>query len=161
MRGALMAAFFACASIGSVLGVMLGGLIAARWGWKSAFGVVGIRAWLMALMFMRVRDYRTSSSRRGSRRRPAPAGNAPCVAVVSALTRSRTMLWVCIGGAGPADRRVRGVVVAAQLPQPPARPAGRPGGRCVRHWWCCAVPSAASCGARSSTAPAGAGRVPS
>ena len=45
MRGALMAAFFACASVGSVLGVMLGGVIAAKWGWKAAFGVVGIPAW--------------------------------------------------------------------------------------------------------------------
>ena len=41
MRGALLAAFFAAASVGSVLGVMLGGLIAAHWGWKAAFGVVG------------------------------------------------------------------------------------------------------------------------
>ncbi|MGA7610506.1 MAG: MFS transporter, partial [Xanthobacteraceae bacterium] len=42
MRGALLAAFFASASVGSVLGVMLGGLIAARWGWQAAFGVVGL-----------------------------------------------------------------------------------------------------------------------
>src|SRR4029078_13618131 len=41
MRGAVMAGFFASASVGSVLGVMLGGLIAAHWGWKAAFGVVG------------------------------------------------------------------------------------------------------------------------
>src|SRR5688500_9281091 len=42
MRAALLAGFFACASVGSVLGVMLGGLIAARWGWQAAFGVVGV-----------------------------------------------------------------------------------------------------------------------
>ncbi len=42
MRGALLAGFFASASVGSVLGVMLGGVIAARWGWQAAFGVVGI-----------------------------------------------------------------------------------------------------------------------
>src|SRR5512134_4131851 len=39
MRSALLAAFFAAASVGSVLGVMLGGLIAAKWGWRAAFGV--------------------------------------------------------------------------------------------------------------------------
>ena len=33
LRAGLLAAFFASASVGSVLGVMLGGLIAARWGW--------------------------------------------------------------------------------------------------------------------------------
>ena len=42
MRGTLMAGFFASASVGSVLGVVLGGVIADRWGWKAAFGVVGI-----------------------------------------------------------------------------------------------------------------------
>ena len=36
LRGALMAAFFASASVGSVLGVMAGGLIAARWGWMPS-----------------------------------------------------------------------------------------------------------------------------
>lgn len=41
MRGAVMAGFLATASVGSVLGVMLGGLIATRWGWQAAFGVVG------------------------------------------------------------------------------------------------------------------------
>src|SRR5690349_9849729 len=42
MRGGLMAAFFASASVGSVLGVMLGGLIATRWGWQAVFGIVGL-----------------------------------------------------------------------------------------------------------------------
>src|SRR5687767_13852521 len=37
MRPVLLAAFFAAASVGSVLGVLLGGLIAARWGWQAAF----------------------------------------------------------------------------------------------------------------------------
>jgi predicted MFS family arabinose efflux permease len=56
MRGALLAAFFASASVGSVLGVMLGGLIAARWGWQAAFGVVGLPGLVLALLYMKVRD---------------------------------------------------------------------------------------------------------
>ena len=56
MRGALMAGFFASASVGSVLGVMLGGAIAARWGWHAAFGVVGVPGLLLALMYLKVRD---------------------------------------------------------------------------------------------------------
>ena len=59
MRGALLAAFFASASVGSVLGVMLGGLIAARWGWQAAFGVVGFPGLVLALLYLKVRDYRT------------------------------------------------------------------------------------------------------
>ena len=52
-------AFFAAASVGSVLGVLLGGLIAARWGWQAAFGVVGIPGLVLALLYLKVRDYRT------------------------------------------------------------------------------------------------------
>jgi predicted MFS family arabinose efflux permease len=98
MRGALMAAFFACASLGSVLGVMLGGLIAARWGWQAAFGVVGIPGLAFALLFLRVRDYRTVDLTPRLEKATRSGGNT-LRAVVAALTRSRTMLWVCIGGA--------------------------------------------------------------
>ena len=38
---------------------MLGGLIAAHWGWKAAFGVVGFPGLVVALLYLRVRDYRT------------------------------------------------------------------------------------------------------
>ena len=96
MRGALMAGFFASASVGSVLGVMLGGIIAAHWGWKAAFGVVGIPGLVLALLYLFVRDYRTveltpkldaaTRSARGAARH-----------IVRVLTRSRTMLWMCIG----------------------------------------------------------------
>src|SRR4029077_3994946 len=37
LRSALLVAFFAAASLGSVLGVVLGGVIAAKWGWRAAF----------------------------------------------------------------------------------------------------------------------------
>jgi MFS family permease len=98
LRGAVLAGFFACASVGSVLGVMLGGVIAARWGWHAAFGVVGIPGLLMALAYMKVRDYRTveltpaleraTQSVRGVLRR-----------VWEKLWSPPTMLFVCIGGA--------------------------------------------------------------
>ena len=45
--------------MGSVLGVLLGGVIAARWGWQAAFGVVGIPGLVLALLYLKVRDYRT------------------------------------------------------------------------------------------------------
>lgn len=98
MRGALMAGFFAAASVGSVLGVMLGGLIAARWGWQAAFGVVGVPGLVLALLYLKVRDYRTVALTPRLDRATQTTGSA-ARAVVQALTRSRTMLWVCIGGA--------------------------------------------------------------
>ena len=98
MRGALLAAFFASASVGSVLGVMLGGLIATRWGWQAAFGVVGFPGLALALLYLKVRDYRTveltPTLDQATRSMSGVARH-----IVKILTRSRTMLWVCIGGA--------------------------------------------------------------
>src|SRR5947209_12403926 len=96
MRGALMAGFFASASIGSVLGVMLGGIIAAQWGWKAAFGVVGIPGLALALFYLLVRDYRTvqltpklDAARRSTR--------AADVHIARVLARSPTLLRMSVG----------------------------------------------------------------
>jgi MFS family permease len=96
MRGALMAGFFASASVGSVLGVMLGGIIAAHWGWQAAFGVVGVPGLVLALCYLLVRDYRTvqltpklDAASRSTR--------AAAAHIVRVLARSRTMLWMCVG----------------------------------------------------------------
>jgi MFS family permease len=98
MRGALLAAFFASASVGSVLGVMIGGLIASTWGWQAAFGVVGVPGLLLALLYLKVRDYDTVAMT------PSLAAKRASLPetvrhIVRVLGRSRTMLWVCIGGA--------------------------------------------------------------
>jgi MFS transporter, Spinster family, sphingosine-1-phosphate transporter len=100
MRGTLMAAFFAAASIGSVLGVILGGVIADHWGWKAAFGVVGFPGLALALLYLFVRDYKTVElTPKLEAARQSFGGTARHIAGV--LTRSRTMLWLCI--AGPAQ----------------------------------------------------------
>ena len=94
LRAGLLAAFFAAASVGSVLGVMLGGVIAARWGWHAAFGIVGLPGLVLALIYLKVRDYRTVDLV------PAPAAKNASGAVafaVKTLLRSRTTLWVCLG----------------------------------------------------------------
>lgn len=98
MRGALLAGFFACASVGSVLGVMLGGLIAARWGWQAAFGVVGVPGLLLALGYLKVRDYRTVALTPTLDKATQSIGGV-LRHVAQALGRSPTMLFVCIGGA--------------------------------------------------------------
>ena len=58
-RATVVSGFLAAASIGSVLGVVLGGVITARWGWQTAFGIVGIPGLILAVAFLWVRDYRT------------------------------------------------------------------------------------------------------
>jgi MFS family permease len=98
LRSALLAGFFASASIGSVLGVALGGAIAARWGWQAAFGVVGVPGLVLALLYLKVRDYRTVALAPAlERKRRSTAQAARHIAAL--LARSRTLLWVCVGGA--------------------------------------------------------------
>ena len=98
MRAALLGAFFAAASVGSVLGVLLGGLIAARWGWQAAFGVVGIPGLLLALLYLRVRDYQTVElTPKLAKATDSTASTASYI--VKTLASSRTLLWVCLGAA--------------------------------------------------------------
>ncbi|MDI9847313.1 MFS transporter [Rhodoblastus sp. 17X3] len=98
MHASLLGGFFASASVGSVLGVVLGGFIAARWGWKAAFGVVGIPGLALALLYLAVKDYRTVRlvAHEGSARRDAVA---TAKQIAHAIFRPKTMLWVCLGGA--------------------------------------------------------------
>jgi MFS family permease len=97
MRGALMAAFFACASVGSVLGVLLGGVIAAKFGWKAAFGVVGFPGLALALLYLFVKDYRTVKMATPQLEEARRSVWTAAGHIARALVRSRTMLWVCIG----------------------------------------------------------------
>ena len=90
------------ASVGSVLGVMLGGVIAASWGWQAAFGVVGFPGLLLALLYLKVRDYQTVDARprhwsQATRstgetvalhRRSRWRARAPCCGSASAARRS-------------------------------------------------------------------------
>jgi MFS family permease len=78
--------------------VVLGGVIAARWGWQAAFGVVGVPGLLLALLYLKVRDYKTVDLTPSlAQATGSTAGTVKYVA--KALARSPTMLWVCLGGA--------------------------------------------------------------
>ena len=136
-----------------MLGVLLGGLIAARWGWKAAFGVVGFPGLVLALLYLAVRDYKTVALTPALNQATRSTGSTVAF-VAKSLARSRTMLWVCMGGAAQL------VVVSAVwswLPsflEPFSQSAARRRRRCARPWWCCSALSAACSGAASSTAPA-------
>lgn len=45
--------------LGSSIGVALGGIIAAKWGWRSAFGIVAIPGIIVAILFFFIKDYKT------------------------------------------------------------------------------------------------------
>jgi MFS family permease len=97
MRGVVLAGFFASASVGSVLGVVLGGVIAARWGWQAAFGLVGGPGLLLAILYLFVRDYPTEQIE------GKPSQSSSIAQTVASAAKSlvplRTMRYVCVGAA--------------------------------------------------------------
>jgi len=97
LRATLLGAFFAAVSIGSVLGVVIGGVIAARWGWEAAFGVVGIPGLVLAVAYLLVPDYKTVDMAPRTERKPSTMGFVRDTA--AALTGSPTVWWTCIGSA--------------------------------------------------------------
>jgi predicted MFS family arabinose efflux permease len=45
--------------LGMAAGILLGGFIAAHWGWRHAFGIVALPGLVVAVLFFFVRDYKT------------------------------------------------------------------------------------------------------
>jgi len=95
MRGGLLGGFIASGSVGSVLGVVLGGYVASHWGWKAAFGIVGIPGLVLALLYLLVRDYQTVGVNIGPAERPAPTQSE----MIRTILFSRTVRWICTGAA--------------------------------------------------------------
>ena len=60
LRSTVMGIFLGGALFGSVIGVALGGVVATRFGWPSAFVAVGVPGLILALIYpLLVRDYKT------------------------------------------------------------------------------------------------------
>ncbi|SDR45838.1 MFS transporter [Paraburkholderia tuberum] len=97
LRSAALGIFYAAPSLGSVLGVVLGGMIAARWGWKAAFGVVGVPGLVLALLYLFVRDKTVALTPGLNQATRSLGGTLKHIFVT--MARTRTLLWVCVGAA--------------------------------------------------------------
>jgi sugar phosphate permease len=58
-RARMMGIWNASIPLGSAIGVLLGGIIAAKLGWKHAFGLVALPGMVVAILFFFVKDYKT------------------------------------------------------------------------------------------------------
>ena len=59
-RSRMMGLWNASIPLGSAIGVALGGVIATRWGWQRAFGIVAVPGFIIGvLFFFFARDYKT------------------------------------------------------------------------------------------------------
>jgi predicted MFS family arabinose efflux permease len=82
-RAAVLGAFLSASLFGSVLGVTLGGAVAAQHGWRMAFFAVGAPGLLLALLYpFVVRDYKTVPMTSAG-----PDGAAPSRLTVKQVTR--------------------------------------------------------------------------
>lgn len=58
-RAKMIGLWNASIPLGTALGVALGGIIAATWGWKHAFGIVALPGFIVAVLFFFIKDYKT------------------------------------------------------------------------------------------------------
>jgi MFS family permease len=58
-RARMMGIWNASIPLGSAIGVLLGGIIAVKLGWKHAFGIVAIPGLIVSILFLFVKDYKT------------------------------------------------------------------------------------------------------
>lgn len=87
-RSAILGAFLAAALFGSVAGVALGGIVAARFGWRAAFIAVGVASLVLVVLYpLVVRDYPTAKIDGGRRMRVSDVlrGLTPRTAVFTYL----------------------------------------------------------------------------
>ena len=59
MRSMMVGLWTAALPIGSAIGIMVGAYIAARYGWRHAFGIVAIPGLIISLLFFFIKDYKT------------------------------------------------------------------------------------------------------
>jgi predicted MFS family arabinose efflux permease len=92
-RSLIVGIWNASIPLGSALGIALGGLIAMRYGWRHAFGIVALPGLLIALLFFFVKDYRTvelvKSDKRPDRTGPPRRMTAP--EIVREFTRTPSL----------------------------------------------------------------------
>lgn len=58
-RSLMMGLWNASIPLGSAIGVAIGGIIAAHWGWRHALGIVAIPGFIIAILFFFIKDYKT------------------------------------------------------------------------------------------------------
>ena len=95
-RSTVVAGFYFANSVGSLLGIILGGVIASRWGWQAGFGIVGIPGLIVALFVFAIRDYPTVALGKG---RAKSSSEVLALAKSSALQlfRPRTAIPTYLG----------------------------------------------------------------
>lgn len=76
--------------LGMAVGIVIGGVIASRWGWRHAFGIVALPGLIIALLFLFVRDYKTVGLEKTVDRRDAGKESSPATKKMTKMDIVRT-----------------------------------------------------------------------
>ncbi len=93
-RGSILGLFLAAGLVGNAIGVFLGGVIAARWDWSTAFAAAALPGFALAVLLLAL------GSRVGAGAGPVARARAgePWLGHLHRLIRTRTLLLLCLGG---------------------------------------------------------------
>jgi MFS family permease len=99
-RSRMMGLWNASIPLGSLIGVIVGGIVATRWGWKHAFGLVAIPGFVIGvLFFFFARDYKTIKlEKTATAARPAVKMSFSDIAAVFLRTPSLILTYVAFAG---------------------------------------------------------------
>jgi MFS family permease len=99
-RSRMVGLWNASIPLGSALGVAIGGIIATRWGWKHAFGLVALPGFILAILFFFfARDYRTVKLEKRSKKDDKVRAMRPFDVIRSFLqTPSLLLTYVAFSG---------------------------------------------------------------
>lgn len=87
-------------SIGAPLGLVIGAYIATHWGWRHAFGVVAVPGFILALLALLIRDYKSVAVTADTDKALAPSATGdkvPYKVLLARLLRTPSLLCVYFG----------------------------------------------------------------
>lgn len=98
LRARILGYWQAAIPLGQAIGILLGGLIAVKYGWRSALGIVAVPGIIIAIMFFWVKDYKTIGLfKPQAQGDAAPKAKMDFVDSVKELFRSKSLNMVNIG----------------------------------------------------------------
>ncbi|MCK9364091.1 MAG: MFS transporter [Syntrophales bacterium] len=97
-RARMLGFWNASIPLGSALGIALGGIIAERFGWRHAFGLVALPGIIVALLFFYVKDYQTVELKKTVGRGAEKTGSRMRLGEIAAhFGRSKTLIFNNLG----------------------------------------------------------------
>ncbi len=98
MRSMMVGFWTAALPLGSALGIVVGGFIAANYGWRHAFGIVAIPGLLISILIFFVKDYKTVTLEKQTR--GEKANRTSWIKHAAGFMRTPSLVLTYIGFAG-------------------------------------------------------------